>query len=212
MPFLNLETAVNALGRASNERGVTNAKKTLLDTARTSLLAATVSTVATAAAPTATPSESGGTLAAATYKYKISAVNGNGVGIASAASADAVVSGSTGSVALTWTAVPGATSYRVFGRTGGAFDLIAEVSVTNYTDTGAITPDVTKPAPASDGTQLAAAKLALAKTALQHTIFAIECAENNMSGSGLKTTEFVKFNEPHHSAKALEAALASLSA
>lgn len=209
---MNLETAVNALGRASNERGVTNAKKALLDTARTSLLAASVSTLATAAAPTATPSESNGTLAAATYKYKVSAVNGNGEGIASAASADAVVSGSTGSVALTWATVTGATAYRVYGRTGGAFNLIAEVTVTSYTDTGAITPNVAKPAPAADGTQLATAKLALVKTALQHTIFAIECAENNMSGSGLKTTEFVKFNEPHHSAKALEAALGALSA
>lgn len=96
---------------------------------------------------TATPGDTGGTLAAATYSYRVSAVNRYGETLASAA-VTATTTTATSTVAVAWSeAVPveGAapvTAYRVYGRVGGSEGLLAEVAATarSYTDTGADVP------------------------------------------------------------------------
>ncbi|MGI4812004.1 MAG: GDSL-type esterase/lipase family protein [Janthinobacterium lividum] len=96
---------------------------------------------------TATASTTGGTLAAGTYGYRVAATNDvtNGVTLASV-EVTVTTTGSTGSVTLTWAAVPGATGYKVYGRTPGAELLIAiitqggSVPTMGYVDTGAAAP------------------------------------------------------------------------
>lgn len=102
----------------------------------------------TPAAPTATASTTGGTLAAATYSYRVAAVNSLGATLASTAATATVGSGTTGSVRIVAAHVEGATSYKLYGRTGGSELLIAtntatgQASVPNrlFTDTGSVTP------------------------------------------------------------------------
>jgi hypothetical protein len=81
-----------------------------------------------------------GTLAAATYFYRVSAITAVGETLACAEVGLAI--GATTGVDLTWDAMPGATGYRVYGRSTGAELFIAEISGTTlaYTDSGAITP------------------------------------------------------------------------
>jgi hypothetical protein len=87
-----------------------------------------------------TGSTTGGTLAAGTYSYRVSAIVGGVESLACAAQTGVVASGSTGSVALSWGAVSGATAYKVYGRTaGGELQLVSQAGTT-YTDTGAATP------------------------------------------------------------------------
>ena len=96
---------------------------------------------------TATPSTTGGTLAAATYGYRVSSVNGAGETLA-ATEVTATTTGSTGSVSLTWPIVLGATGYRIYGRTQGA-ELLLHFNnnsggqsrpVCMYLDDGSATP------------------------------------------------------------------------
>ncbi len=97
---------------------------------------------------TTTGSNTGGTLAAATYFYKITALNAAGESVGSNEQS-AVVSGvGTNSVALTWGAVTGATSYRVYrGTATGAENVFyAPGNVTAFTDTGAANTAGTPPA------------------------------------------------------------------
>ena len=104
----------------------------------------------TPAAPTGTAQTTGGTLAAATYHYKITALNALGETLPGAASAPVTTTGSTGRVDLAWSAVAGATGYRIYGRpatSGGTYLFIAQVgAVLAYSDTGAITPAGAVPA------------------------------------------------------------------
>lgn len=95
------------------------------------------------AAPTLVAATTGGTLATATYGYKVSALNALGETLASA-EATVVVTGPSGKVTLTWTGVGGATSYNVYGRTAGAELFLANVAST-YVDTGAATPAGAQP-------------------------------------------------------------------
>jgi len=94
---------------------------------------------------TATPSASGGTLASATYSYRISLVV-NTVETPASTAKTAVVTGPTGSVAIDATVMlaanPLATSWKLFGRTGGTEALIATTAraTPTFTDTGAVTP------------------------------------------------------------------------
>jgi hypothetical protein len=113
-----------------------------------------VGTVAAPSAPSGAASGTGGVLTAATYKYEITALNGFGESLPSTASADVVVaSGTTNKVTLTWSTVSGATGYRVYGRTGGNFNLIATLGVVlTYIDTGAVTPNTLVPAPTFETT------------------------------------------------------------
>ena len=66
------------------------------------------------AAPTLTPSATGGTLTAATYYYKIVAVDVNGKTTGNGTEANTTTTGTTSSVGLTWTAIIGAYSYRIY--------------------------------------------------------------------------------------------------
>lgn len=89
--------------------------------------------------PAVTAAADTGTLTAATYYYRVSAVNA--VGETLACVQVPCVLASQGGVKLTWTAIAGATSYKVYGRTTGAQLLIATVTgAVTYTDSGAITP------------------------------------------------------------------------
>lgn len=91
------------------------------------------------ATPTATPSASGGSLATATYYYKVTAIDANGVETPGGAEASATVTGPTGSVALSWTAVTGASSYLIYRGTASGAQDVYYTSITNsYTDTGAV--------------------------------------------------------------------------
>jgi hypothetical protein len=99
------------------------------------------------AAPVAVGSGTGGTLAAATYTYKNTYVKDGVESALSAASNSYIATGSTSSVALTVAAVSGATSYKVYGRTGGTFTLMNTITAPTvlYTDTGADTPSGAAP-------------------------------------------------------------------
>lgn len=95
----------------------------------------------------ATPAGAGGTLAAGTYSYRVSATNANGETLASTA-VTAVTTGATSKVTVGWNAVvppagaSAVTGYKVYGRTGGAELLIATTGagVLTYEDTGSVTP------------------------------------------------------------------------
>jgi hypothetical protein len=88
----------------------------------------------------------GGTLAAGTYYYCVSAINAYGETLASAETSQ-VTTGTTSTVTVNWGAVSGATGYKVYGRTTAGELLIATVgAVTTYIDTGAITPSGALPA------------------------------------------------------------------
>jgi len=86
-------------------------------------------------------STTGGTLAAGTYYYRVSALNANGETLASTETSQ-VTTGTTSTVTVNWGAVAGATSYKVYGRSTGAELLMATVTggALTFTDTGSITP------------------------------------------------------------------------
>lgn len=79
----------------------------------------------------------GGTLAAATYYYKVTALNANGETISSNEVSQATT-GATSTVSLTWGSVIGATAYRVYRGTTAAGENVyfAPGNVTSFTDTG----------------------------------------------------------------------------
>lgn len=94
-------------------------------------------------APVAVGSGTGGTLPANSYSYKYAAVVDGIETPASAASNVVVTTGSTSSVAVTVTAVTGATSYKIYGRGVGASYLLMNTLTAPtvlYTDTNADTP------------------------------------------------------------------------
>ena len=102
-------------------------------------VALTVATATNLAAPvlaSATPSPTGGTLAAGTYYYKVSATTAAGESVASN-EVNAVTTGTTSSVALAWSSVGAATGYRVYAGTAAGAEnrLVAAVSeaTTTYT-------------------------------------------------------------------------------
>jgi len=98
------------------------------------------SPLTTPAAPTATTSTTGGTIAAGTQSYRLTALGASGETLPSTAVTQATT-GATSTVTLTWVAVTNATGYKIYGRTAGSELLIATVGVvTTYTDTGSLTP------------------------------------------------------------------------
>lgn len=89
-----------------------------------------------------TGTATGGSLAGGVYAYRVVAwrpVGGGTIGRsdASAEISVTVPSGATGNMKLTWSAVPGATEYRVYGRVSGAATQAWTVTGTTFTDTGA---------------------------------------------------------------------------
>lgn len=101
---------------------------------------------------TVTGAITGGTLPAATYSYKVTAVVGGIESPASVAETSAVASGTTGSVTINFTvglaSFPTATAWKVYGRSAGTEALIATVNAptATYVDTGAVTPTGAPPA------------------------------------------------------------------
>lgn len=102
-------------------------------------------TISVPGAPTVTPQ---GTTGATTYSYRIvarTAGSAPGTGQTTAGAAGTTATGNATLTAgnfnrVTWTAVPGASSYDVYGRTSGTELFIANVTGTTYDDTGAVTP------------------------------------------------------------------------
>jgi hypothetical protein len=90
-------------------------------------------------------------LAAATYAYQVTWVNANGETIHSASVTAIVASGTTGSVALTFTKptdpqTAAGVTVNVYGNVAGSLGLIATgLTGTTFTDTGAVTPGVAPP-------------------------------------------------------------------
>lgn len=87
----------------------------------------------------ATNSTTGGTLAAGVKSYRVTSVNAIGQSLPSVA-ATTTTTGATSTATITWAAVPGATSYKVYGRSAGTELLMATVTAVTWTDTGAVTP------------------------------------------------------------------------
>ena len=90
--------------------------------------------------PTATGSNTGGSLATATYFYKITALDSQGNQTAASAESNpggTVSSGSVGSVTVSWTAVPGASSYRVYqGTSSNGENVYYTTTLTTFIATG----------------------------------------------------------------------------
>jgi len=84
-------------------------------------------------------STTGGTLAASTYFYNVSAII-NGTETALATEVSQVTTGATSTVTLNWTAKAGASAYRVYGRATGVPLFMAQVATNSFVDLGAITP------------------------------------------------------------------------
>jgi len=83
----------------------------------------------------------GGSLAAGTYAYRVVAYGtcGNSQTCASTASAEVkATTAAAGSVRVSWSAVTGASSYRVYGRKAGAENLYWTVTGTSVVDSGAV--------------------------------------------------------------------------
>lgn len=98
------------------------------------------------AAPSLTPSASGGTLTSGTYYYVIDALDGAGGETTRGVEASTPVTGPTGSVVLSWAAIPGAASYRVYrGTSAGAENTYYTTSSASYTDTGSAGTGATPP-------------------------------------------------------------------
>lgn len=97
-------------------------------------------------ANTPTTSTTGGTLAAATYYYVVTALNSAGQTLASN-EVSVTTTGTTSSNTITWSAVPGATGYRVYRGTAAAGENVyyAPGNVTTYTDTNASSTGGTPP-------------------------------------------------------------------
>ena len=94
-------------------------------------------------------SNSGGTLAAGTnYTYRVTAYNSVGESLPGAETTQKTTNGGGDNhkITLTWPASTGATGYKVYGRTSGAEQLMADVgNVLTFTDTNAITPSGAMP-------------------------------------------------------------------
>lgn len=98
-------------------------------------------TLATPVAAAFSASTTGGNLVADAYYYRVSAINANGETLAFAQVSQVVGGTFFGRVTVNWTAVTGATGYKVYGRTNNTELLIATVGlVTTYIDDGSITP------------------------------------------------------------------------
>jgi hypothetical protein len=96
---------------------------------------------------TPTPSTTGGTLAAGAHYYEVTAVDAGGGETAASPEATGTTTGSTGSVALAWTAVASAVSYKVYrGATAGAENTFFTTGTNAFTDVGAAGTGGTPPA------------------------------------------------------------------
>ncbi len=88
-----------------------------------------------------TASSTGGTLAAGIKSYRVSAINSFGETLASTA-VTVFTGGATSSTTITFTAVYGATGYKLYGRTSGSELLMytSGAETLTFTDDGSVTP------------------------------------------------------------------------
>jgi hypothetical protein len=94
--------------------------------------------MSTPGAPVLNAFATGGALATGTHFYKITALDGAGGETTGGTEASIAVTGPNGSVALSWTAVPGAFVYHVWhGTSSNGENVSYLVFGTSYTDTGA---------------------------------------------------------------------------
>lgn len=123
-------------------------------------------------------STSGGTLAAATYYYVITALNAAGETIKSN-ELSVTTTGTTSSNTLTWTAVTGATSYRVYRGTSAAGENVYYTpgNVVTYVDTGAANTGGSPPAANTAAYGTIIALFVNASTSTQDALFnrAVRC-------------------------------------
>lgn len=117
-----------------------------------SVTAAYTAAIANPTSLAQTPSGTGGTFAAGTYYWVVTAVDAVGESAISN-EVTATLTGSTSSVALTWTAVTNATGYKVYrtavgGGAGNENILVTTISsgsTVTYTDTGTAGTTLTPP-------------------------------------------------------------------
>lgn len=105
---------------------------------------------------TLTPSTTGGTLPAGTHYYAVTALTAYGE--TDARRASVATTGATGSVALSWPGVTGATGYRVFrGTAAGQEFVLAQIAsgTVAYTDTGTAVGETRPPNSNQSGSPLA---------------------------------------------------------
>ncbi|ONH55456.1 hypothetical protein CcI49_28445 [Frankia sp. CcI49] len=108
--------------------------------------------LAAIATPSSSTAASGGTLAAATYGYKITALSQWGEGLPSAEKTQ-TTTGTTSTVTVSWTAVAGAERYRVYGRVaGGPWGHLATVTGLSWADTGSASAGAAPPTSDTTGT------------------------------------------------------------
>lgn len=104
-----------------------------------------------------TTATTGGTLAAATYYYKITATRSAGVVGETTPSAEqsVVTTGSTSTVTLTWAAVTGASGYKIYRGTAAGQEVLTHTvtsgATTTYTDAGDAAGADTPPASDTTG-------------------------------------------------------------
>lgn len=104
----------------------------------------------TPSAPTVVDGGAGGSLGAATYSYRITAIGMGGLTLASTAGTWVNGAGSR-KASLTWPAVANAVGYGVYGRTGGTEKHIFDVTTNSYLDNGSIVPVGNPPASNTTG-------------------------------------------------------------
>lgn len=97
---------------------------------------------------------SSGTLASGTYEYVVTSVNANGESSGSTPASVTIPLAGTYQIAIAWNAVPGATTYRLYGRYVNDWQLIDETENTNYVDDGGVTPEEEVEPPGSNTTGL----------------------------------------------------------
>lgn len=114
----------------------------------------TGNTIAALAVPSGVSVTPVGTTGATTYGYRIAAISTHGTTTASASvtttTGNATLSGSDYNT-VSWTAVPGATAYAVYGRTNGSELFMTYTTATSFNDTGAKTPSGALPGSNTSG-------------------------------------------------------------
>jgi hypothetical protein len=142
--------------------------------------------------PTVVGATTGGTLAAGTYWYMVTAPVA--VGETGAINQKSVaLTGSTSSATLSWTAVTGATGYRIWrGNASGQQKLLTTLAagVLTFTDDGSLTPGTATPPYLDRGSATAAHSGLMLSTSWQRLVFTV-------SGiAALNNSVTVKFRTP----------------
>jgi len=111
-----------------------------------------ISVAGTLATPTGLAATVAGTAGETSYSYKVTAViSGSGGGETAPSTQVTIATGpdtldETNYVHLHWNEVPGATSYRIYGRVAGSLGLLDSTIGTSWDDTGISTPGSAPPA------------------------------------------------------------------